>query len=61
MIVKLTKIKQQNNLLRERGQLWKEKHKVRQQNKAVTRPAEKFNMRILRYLFDKLTNTLKKL
>ena len=61
MIVKLTKIKQQNNLLRERGWLWKEKHKVRQQNKAVTRSAEKFNMRILRYLFDKLTNTLKKL
>ena len=59
MIVKSTKIKQQNNLLRERGQLWKEKHKVRQQNKAVTRPAEKFNMRILRYLFDKLTNTLR--
>ena len=45
MIVKSTKIKQQNNLLRERGQLWKEKHKVRQQNKAVTRPAEKFNMK----------------
>ena len=59
MIVKSTKIKQQNNLLRERGQLWKEKHKVRQQNKVVTRPAEKFNMRILRYLFDKLTNTLR--